>query len=96
MTTVCVPSTTASSTAATAKVAELWPAAIVTVVGTVASVVSLLARLTVTAEVVGPCRVTVPVAALAPAFSAKLAGLIATVNPGRSLSTTCTPAVPEV
>ena len=79
-----MPSNTASSTAATAKVAEAWPAAIVTVAGTVPSVVSLLARLTVTAEVVGPVRVTVPVAAPAPPFSATLAGLIVTVRAGSS------------
>ena len=78
-----MPSIIRSSTAFTEKGAEDdEPAAIVTLGWTVASVVSLLLRLTVTAEVVGPVRVTVPVAAPGPAPSEKLPGVTETVRVG--------------
>ena len=59
---VWVPSTTASSTAATAKVPLAWPAGMVTVTGTVAAVSSSLRSVTTSSEDVSPDRVTVPVA----------------------------------
>ena len=66
---VWLPSTRPSSTAATAKVADAWPAGIVTVMGTVAADVSSLARVT-TRSVSNPAlRETVAVAAFAPAAS---------------------------
>ena len=59
-----------SCTALTAKVTELWPAGITTDDCTVASVVSLLLRCTVRSLVAGVLRVSVAVAAPAPADSA--------------------------
>lgn len=57
------PSAIPSATAKTLNVAELCPAGITTETGTVASVVSLLLRLTVRASEVSPLtRVTVPTA----------------------------------
>ena len=53
---------------------------IVTVAGTVASPVSLLARVTTNADVRSPLRVTVPVAAPAPAPSDTLPGFTDTVR----------------
>ena len=47
------------------KLALLWPARMTIDDGTVASVVSELASVTVSASVVGPLRMTVPVAAAA-------------------------------
>ena len=75
---VCVSSYVLSSTALTVKVADVWPARIVTEEVTVASDVSLLASETVRAEVVGPTRVTVPVATSLPAPSEKVSGVMLT------------------
>ena len=75
-----------SSTALILKVAEACPAAIVTVWGTVASVVSLEVRLTTKGVSVTTSRVTVPVAALFPAFSEMILGLKVTVNLGKTSS----------
>ena len=62
MVTFCVPSTIASSTAAILNGSEvICPAAIVTVAGTVASLVSSLTRSTVKAAIVSVLRVTVAV-----------------------------------
>ena len=64
----------ASSIALISKVAELWFAEITTVVGTVASLVSLLLSVTVNdCERSVLLRVTVAVVAAAPASSAKVA-----------------------
>ena len=68
--------------AATVNVAELWPARIFTVGETVASEVSSLINVTIKSEVGASDTVTVPTAALLPAFSANVDGLIATVNSG--------------
>ncbi len=82
--TVCVPSTIASSTAAKVTVTEDCPAGIVTVAGTVASVVSLLDRFTVRAAVVFVLRLIVTVVAAEPAFSATEAAATLTVSVGDS------------
>jgi hypothetical protein len=75
---VCVPSATVSSTGVTGKVAEAEPAGIVTLVGTVAAVLSLLLRRTRKSAVVAPLRVTVPTAAAE--VSLKVLGLTLTFN----------------
>ena len=68
--TVCVPSTTASSTASISTAGDVVsPAAIVTEAGSVASLVSLLSKLTTRGLAISPSRVTVTVAAAAPALS---------------------------
>ena len=64
-----VPSKRVSFIAAIGKVADADPAGIVTDTGMVASVVSPLRSDTISAASTGPDRVTVPVAAPAPAFS---------------------------
>ena len=69
-----------SSTAVTMKVTDDCPAAKVTVVGTVASVVSLLLTLTVSAEPGSVLRRIV--ADNVPPFSAIVEGLMTRVNPG--------------
>ena len=74
---------------------EICPAGIVTVAGTVAEVVSLLLRVTVKAALVGPVRVTVPVAAPAPAVSANAVLSIWSVSVfARSMLFTVRVAVP--
>ena len=80
--TVCIPSTIVSSTAASFTVTEELRARIVAVADTVASLDSLLARVTVNAEVVSVLRVIVTVVAAAPAVSATEAAATSTVKAG--------------
>jgi len=101
MVTVCVPSTIASSTAARSTVTDDWPAGIVAVVGTVASVVSLLDRSTVRANALSVLRVIVTVVAAAPAYSDTEADTTFTVNaaatfaaPGVTVVMDCQSPVP--
>src|SRR4051812_38088417 len=83
-----VPSGTVASTAATAKVTADCPAGMVTVAGTDASVVSLLESVTTSGWPSGELRrVTVPVAADAPAFSANVAGDTLRASEGSSSAT---------
>ena len=78
--TVCVPSTSLSSSAVMSNVALFWPSRMVTVAGTVTSVVSLLVRLTDRSPEVEPVRVTVAVVAAAPAVSATELSAIESVS----------------
>src|SRR6185437_3142820 len=72
-----------SSTASTLKVAEAAPAAMITLVGTAAWLGLLLVRLTVSAcELSMLLRVTVPVVAAAPVFSAMLCEASTSVSEG--------------
>lgn len=57
----CAPALLASSMAVRVKSAGVWPASIVTVAGTAASVMSSLPTVTVSAAALGVLRVTVPV-----------------------------------
>ncbi|MBL4674317.1 MAG: hypothetical protein JKX81_18800, partial [Arenicella sp.] len=70
------------------------PARIVTVDGTVASVVSLLERVTVSADVVSVLRDTVAVVAAKPAFLLIESLAITTDNSGTSSSATVSVSVP--
>ncbi len=76
-----MPSTIASSTASRFTVTETCPTGIVAVAGTVASVVSLLARFTANAVNVS-VRVIVTVVAAGPALSATAAAATFTVSAG--------------
>lgn len=76
----CEPSTSSSFTALTENVALFCPASIVTLAGTVASLVSLENNVTTTNEVVEPARVTVPIAAGLSELSENEVGRTATVN----------------
>ncbi len=78
-----------------ANVADDCPAAIVTVSGTVASLVSLLASETVNAPVVSVFRITVAVVAPAPPPSEMDDAAIVTVNAAVSSSVTSTVSVPS-
>ena len=86
--TLRLPSAMVSSTAVTGKVAEVAPAGIVTVAGTVVAPVLLLERLTTRSLVRAKLRVIVPVAT--PPASLIAPGLIVTARAGESLSTTFT------
>ncbi len=77
---VLFPSGKISSTAVMAKFADAWPDGIVTVAGTVASVVSVEFSVTSRAPVVAPERVTVPVEAGLEALSENDAGDAPTVS----------------
>ncbi len=70
----------------------VWPAAIVTIVTTVASPVSSLLRVTVNAEVISVFRLIVAV--VVPPFSLIEAAAIATVKRATSSSATSTTSVP--
>lgn len=91
--TLRVPSITVSSTAVGVKVTDDVPAGIVTVAGTVSSVVSLDDRLTVTSYCGVGVTLIVPWLVKAPAFSAAETGRL-TVSVPTSLSVTMRLAVP--
>ena len=81
MSTLWVPSAMLSSTASIGKSTEAAPAGTTTCAGATASVVSLLVKVTVSgAEKSVSLRVTVPVAAAAPAFSANVVGAMDRLN----------------
>ena len=81
--TVCAPSSSASSTASRLTVTDGWPAGIVALAGTVASVGSLLVRLTTSSLVVLAVRVIVTVVAAGPAFSTTVVAPKVTVSVAR-------------
>jgi hypothetical protein len=92
--TVWVPSATASSNTSKLTTAEVWPAGIVIVGGTIPSVASLLMRLTTNALVVSVLRVMVTAVAAGPAFSRTEGAVTFTVNAGLSLSVTVIVSLP--
>lgn len=79
-----------SSTAVRENEAEVAPLGMVIEAGTCALPGLLLLRVTVSGPVVAVLRVTTPVAALTPAVSLKVAGLMVSVRVGPSLSVTVT------